>query len=217
MEHSLHIRRQILPWGFTATLHDRRPLPPFHLPLLVDVVMRTILPAEALRGLPLTDLRGAQRDGYEELLSIRGFAPPDTPGGAPDAGAELSEPFEFSLLTSFEAFKGNHHIIHRVSPRVVGALPADLDLHRIGSAFPLRITEVKLGLELFRSRLLAILGFTPVVTESLSLRATEEEVEVTVIAEGLAHRDDRPTLLWPHFAALGEVLLKATGGALEWK
>lgn len=199
MESSLDLHRQLLPPGYAAEYRLRCPLPRHRMAVLADLLLTTVVPPAALRGEALVDCKGrdAQPPAAEvpERWRPRGeelfFAAGKLTVGSGEA-ARLEE-FAAAVHSSFLAFEGAHHIRHATETIRSRELPSFVPLPALGRVFPLELTALRAGLELFESRRFSVsLGFTPIVTQSLWIECYDNTLYLTITAEGLRPRSELP-------------------------
>ena len=158
------------------------------------------LPEEDRVALQFHDAHSATPRSEEEIFYSQGtiFQPP-TIGRLPEPEEEeLIEredediepeaiPFFFRLVSRFDSFKGDSHIVHRVIPRASGVLHQLLP-HLSGRLMtrmvPLELDKVRLGLESYKTTGLgSLIGRAPVVQSRLYIEVTKETITIE------AHRD----------------------------
>ena len=223
MESELTVRRQLLPPGYAIEYKAKTPVSPRAVPPLVDGVLHALVPPEAWRDGVLENLKG--RDAYapsapvpnrwlprsDELL----FAAGNILADQDDGRTVREDPFQIRIATAFASFQGSHDITHSTRFSAQGALPGFVNPASIGRIFPLEVTALRFGLELFESRrFLASLGFAPIVTQTLSLELYTGMLYLTITAEGLRQCSQPPLGKDGLGARLDQVLAQA--GQTAW-
>ena len=213
---TLRKKRSLISGLYAVEYHLTQGLPPFSLPYLIDSILRTVLPDEARHSGSIIDLKGLDRPRSglhhsaapaEELLFLSGHVP--------DPAAEEQQRFDVTLLSRFSAFQGSHHVVHSVEEKRCGEIPACVVLQTLGRAFPLHIETFRLGLEAFTSRAVMLLGFTPSVTQSLSLNCDRHHLELRLSGEKLRNVAVIPFEQYGIFERLDETLRKILGFSLK--
>jgi len=203
MDSSLDLRRQLLPPGYTAEYRMQFALQAARAPMLADRLLSDLIPRVALLEEDLRDLQGhdpeapsapiapAWQPRGEELFFAAGKVTIDSIRS--DSPRPPAEEFTVAVHTSFLAFEGNHHIKHGAKESRARSLPAYVPLRALGRVFPLQLTALRTGLEIFESRrFLASLGFSPVVTQTLRIEWYDGTAYLRVTAEGLKEREQLP-------------------------
>lgn len=159
------------------------------------------LPEAERVALQFHDPQSASPRAEEEIFYSQGtiFQPPAVGQVDAVAGeAELIEqeeediepeaiPFFFRLVSRFDSFKGDSHIVHRVIPRASGVLHQLLP-HLSGRLLtrmvPLELDKVRMGLESYKTAGLgSLIGRAPIVQSRLYIEVTKESITIE------AHRD----------------------------
>lgn len=158
------------------------------------------LPETDRVALQFHDPQSATARSEEEIFYSQGtiFQPPPLGRGPEPDEDELIEredesiepeaiPFFFRLVSRFDSFKGDSHIVHRVIPRASGVLHQLLP-HLSGRLMtrmvPLELDKVRLGLESYKTTGLgSLIGRAPVVQSRLYVEVTKETITIE------AHRD----------------------------
>ncbi len=149
--------------------------------------------------------------GEEELLFAAGdvLVPPASDRGI-IGGSDQVFPFSLQIKTRFSHFTNESHIAHerlvdttgpmlRLRPFING-----LDVSRL---VPFRLTEFRLGLELFDTAFFgSLLGFTPVITRRFYATLQPHRMEFELWGGRLRGRSQAP---------FSEQLISALGAALE--
>lgn len=186
-------------------------------PLIFDGILREVLPLKNYRAETLQDLKGrdtpsekpSPRAGVvEEVVSLKGELP------LHKRGDERNQ-FEISVLTSFKAFQGLHHIDHDIKESRVGVLPDFVKTRNIARIFPLEITEFRLGLEQFTSQQFAFFGFTPEVTQALSISYAKDTLNLSLTGQKLRNLTEIPMSITGIFARLARVFKASLAIDLE--
>lgn len=97
------------------------------------------------------------------------------------------QPFTFAALTDFHEFEGVHHIIHRVNFERsetllhLGSLPATPET--LTSLPGCTIDLVRFGFDFFDTNFLTLVGFAPVVTQTVLIEAHPDSFCLRIDAE----------------------------------
>ncbi|MFM1847425.1 MAG: hypothetical protein RL417_899 [Pseudomonadota bacterium] len=228
MHGSITFSRTLIPWGFTARIELLIPTPRGGLGDLYTEIVRELLPPGALIGETITDRKGRAASVVldqatpasalprgEEILFVAGRTPtPDEE--LPEITPEnLSEPFDLSIVSSFEQFVGDHHIAHRTTVERRGAFAEILDIPAIGRLWPLVIDRLRFGIEYFRSHRSGIFGYTPTVERTLLIDADGADIRVVFEHERLTARSPEQLLADDAVQALTTVIARGTGANLD--
>jgi hypothetical protein len=213
-------RFTLWPLGYELTTRLSTPLDNIQVPPLADLVLRSF--QRLLTSQELTNLKGRDEGlalgapgpllgtpRRDELLAVGGYFPRRSVGGKVTPLPE-GDPFTVLVTTPFERFEGNNQIVHRVLSS--GELPGSLSVHELGRAFPLELTELRLGIDRFHSVYISgALGFAPTVRQSLRLDLTSTTLEFELVESGAKDRSD--TTL-PRLSPFREFLI-GLGGLLD--
>lgn len=149
----------------------------------------------------LVDIRGRPRESFdspplglidekmrrEELLAIAGKFLTSDDAGKVERRLEESDRFLVQVLSRFDSFRGPQHIVHSCNRTLLGLsddVAERFALKDLGYLFPLRLTECRLGLELYRSRFRgSMLSFAAGIEQRLYL-------ELSTASATLRYSDD---------------------------
>ncbi|RMG40654.1 MAG: hypothetical protein D6719_10340 [Candidatus Dadabacteria bacterium] len=221
MSSSLKLRYKFLPPGYAGVYNLSLKLPEYTLPELADNIIRTLYKLRLLGSNQLKDFKGRDRANLlnsnlpaslkpvsDELLFISGELYPQMPADS----REDTVPYVFHINTPFESFEDNNHIVYRIK-RGGSGLPSFLHERNIARNFPNKIELFRLGLDLFHSkRTFAFLGYYPVVTETLLIEASAEDMALKITWDSFKARDILPL---ERMNLLGE-LSEAIGAAVNF-
>ena len=165
------------------------------------------LPVEDQTSLLFREVGETTARAEEELFYSQGtiFQPLPLNGaeakdedGEDDEGSIEPEsiPFFFRIVSRFDSFKGDSHIVHRVIPRASGVLHQLLP-HLSGRLMtrmvPLELDKVRLGLESYKAAGLgSLLGRAPVVQSRLYLEVTKDTITIEAHREGSKRGENIP-------------------------
>lgn len=213
MKSRLSYKRRLLLPGYDCEYQLWLALPPHALPALVDAIVTQLIPDDLLKGSIADNVKGRDHLNWfgtqpkgrsapdDELLAIKGETFPTDE----DLEHGIGEPFEVRVSTTFNSFKGNHHIHHTLATERVGQLPPFLETRDLGWVAPLLLEQVRIGLDLYKSHYISFLGFTPTVNETLLLGAHAERLDLRIQSEGLKSRKALPLQahnLWRNLKAV---------------
>lgn len=204
---SLRLKFQFLPLGYNSAYSLSLPLSTCEISAVLNCSIDLLPPHAFDRGSVLnikgrdglaessSELPHSLRPRGEELLLIQGkvFLAEDS------AGKLIPETFSVRLSTKFQSFEGKH-IRHLVHEERTGSLPDWLRCKDLPNAFPLEIEYFRLGIEYFTPKLITgLIGFTPTVTDSLSIELYRQELKLSIQFDSKRRRqfipfDDKPTL-----------------------
>ncbi len=204
MHCSLKKSRSWLTGRYSVCFDAAIKISPSTLPLIVDGIVRHVIPDATMSNAVLKDLKGFDLPALntapkEEILLIKGEVPLHSTGDERNS-------FRLELFSNFKAFVGTHQIEHSTTELRRGVLPEFVRTRNIGRIFPLLISEVRLGLEQFTSQQFAFFGFTPEVTQRLKLEIKDGDLKVEITAEKLRSLVDLPFSASGVFQRLSQVL-----------
>lgn len=197
---------RLFPLGYELNCSVLIPTESTRLPELAELIIERLLPPELLSGKEVRDVKGASEGGSEVALLIEGGLTSDT---------EVVEPFQLWIQTRFKAFEGAHHIIHSSTISGNGMLfdlisPHEA-LHEIGRLLPIRLRRLRVGLEFFRSRVAAMIGFTPTICGGLEINADERQIAIALHGDALKRGSNHPLRSSPIREELEAIFLKMCG------
>ena len=199
MESSLQIRRQLWPFGFRFEYNAAIQLTPVSLSLLADGVLRMLIPPEAFEGGTAVDLKGRDAANFiaepygaapirDELLYLEGSWAPVI--DHQEASDEL--PFTLRISSVFDSFPSPGHIQHRFEVERTGDVPG-IAPALLGYACPIHLKHLRLGIDLFSTFFVTTLaGLTPSVTNTLLLEASDSQLLLRCVREGMKTRKEDP-------------------------
>lgn len=186
----------VVEWSYEASL----PLSPVSLQRMTTALFAP--PFDRLsHGASLKDLKGRDLSSpceprltahlpptHEELVALSGsLAIPDTNPRTKDKLP--TEPFQYALITQFEAFEGSHHIMHGSHQRQPDSFPAWFTPATYACAIPLCLEAVRVGLELFSSRFSSLsFGYSPVVDTRVLFECVADRCRIAICAEASRHQ-----------------------------
>jgi hypothetical protein len=174
------LTKQLPPELLSATLHSLLHVVRDIIPSPHSVTEFNNLKGRGREDMLLSGLPAAQG---EELLTVGGAIATESKGDS-----FVWTPFRTSLLTHFAHFQGSSQIAHTVQERRSESIPSWLPWWLLGAAAPLRVEYARFGFEHFTSRFrVTQFGFMPVVSDSLLLDLTNEEIALRLTT-------DQPTL-----------------------
>ncbi len=194
--------RQLFSFGYLVTEERRADLALGGLSLLIDAIISSVIPPEVLRLEPIIDMKGGDPADTSSILSHTPcpeelfFVAGTFPRYDSESRTIADEQFSFCLSTAFSSFKGAAHICHSVTLQERGTLSSIIPVHqllpRLGRAFPLVPTCLRLSLDLFEGHFFSYFGFAPVATQHVLIEATRETVRVRMVCENAPTRDSAP-------------------------
>jgi len=215
MKSNLLIKKNFMLKSYRSEYSLSLETPDMALPVLIDSLLKELLPAEAFESKELTDLKGHGLQSLTSDNSTEASSPADDQllyvGGRIVSEELDTEEQEFSakVTTNFKAFAGKRSIQHSSKVSYRGALPSYVLLREIGRAVPVEILDFRLGMEFFKSSFAwASLGSAPAVYETLMLRCTPMEIELKLLAEQLETPDTLPFSKEERLSKLDAVFLR---------
>ncbi len=154
---------------------------PHHLPYIVDCCLRKLLSKDNYNSEELYDVKGGdvhdlkgEKTG-EEVYFLEGTIAPDD---------SHSVPFTASMHSHFKAFEGQRHILHTLSSTRSLSLPDYIPDYLLGFSPGIKTSTFRFSLEFFTSRFTtSAFGYSPMVTESLTLSAGQQELSIEISSE----------------------------------
>lgn len=186
-------------YTFRSGIHSASLLP------LCRQIVAEVLPLEAITGSTLTDIKGSNQplelellDGIasppeaDELFYLKGSVTIEEKNEEGEKES-VRKAFDFSILTPFLEFSGSHSIRHNSAVRAGGAWPKDLSIAQVSENSPLELQYLRLGIDYFKSYFgTSLLGFAPSVWQTLLFEATDREICVKLLADGVRDRSFNP-------------------------
>ena len=226
MKSKLQVYHPLFQPGFTSEYEMSCQLEPYSVSVLTDMIVNELLPEESLREELLTDLKGRDAQlpaeenippdwlpiGEEIFFAAGKIFPEDDPVGQ----KALADDFVVRLSSSFSSFQGEHHIVHSTQLFRSSVLPPFVRMNQLGRAFPMQISAVRMGLEMFESRrTLVSAGFSPVATQTLLLECYGDRAFLKITAEGLKEKYGLPLLRNGMLERLDAVTQRLCGTAVS--
>jgi hypothetical protein len=178
-----------------------------------------VLLSESPNNAELINLKGRERTqtvlaelpppNDQEVISINGEI---AVSPSQESQSDAWEPFSVTCQTNFKRFEGAHSIVFTPHLLVSRAIPEWYPWWLVGAGAPIRLKQLRVGLELFTSKFaLTRLSFMPIVTETLLIDATETTLGIKLTTEQPRARPSNPFITNPILASVSEAIASATG------
>ena len=177
--------------------------------IAIDALSR-LLAAQLANARELIDLKGADSGIYQggsgPLIRVAGncFLPAE-----PDQEVREKEPFSLELNTQYKEFNLAGSIVHTTKLERKGPLPHSIPLKNIGRVFPLDVEQFEVGIDFYKTKRYPLVGVSPVVTETLKIKCTKNQLELSIDADQLQTKETLPLARWGLFDDLSKILAQS--------
>lgn len=176
-------KKQIFTQKYSAIFAEEFSCATENTPALLTQVL-SLLPKESKECL---NYKGADslRPGVNELLFIKGelFESDDK---------KIKRNFEILHTTPFKEFRGKSDIVFTGKKQVIGVDQDELPIELLPKLFPLEITHLRFGLDLYYPKKYFLFGYHPDVAESILVEWKDQKVRLEIKSKMLEERWDPP-------------------------